>query len=1378
MENVNSKEYWDDRFSNNWGTQNGPRYTYFHGEVLLRHLPEWLIGEISNRKLSICDWGCAEGDAVNIFTSRFPESKVCGVDFAESAIKNAKAKFPGCNFSCENWITEKPAGKYDVIYSSHTLEHFRTPFQVIEDNLIKRAEKYVVVLVPFAEDPQKMDPEHFFRFIPEVIPQKIAGWDCVFYKVINSLKEHDLWKGIQVLLIFANPKTVSADFTLASMPGEAAWMKMEVQEKQDLCAKLQQDVQVEQTKRNLQNEHAKVILDQNTRLNNMLNAKNQTPDLQKALTEAQNKAHEFQKQLELSEGKRKIQEEHSKVILDQNNRINATFNSQRENLSAKDAKIAELQKSLSEARNKAYDLEKQISLNEGKYQIQAERFRILQEQQKQASAQAENLAGLQKSLAAAQSRILELQKQVETNEDKQKLREEHSKVILDQNAKLNAMVNSQKESAQAREAKIAEIQKTAAAAQSRVLELQKQVETNDDKRKLQEAHTKLILDQNTKLNAMVNSQKESAQTREAKITELQKAFTNASFKINELQHQLSFEKEKHTLYDDRSKQISASLSVQKEELAAKDTVIAKLRKELEEKSLAASDSEKKIAEYKNAADKNLAAVSNADQAIAELRKQLQEKETEVASLNLKVAESQKILAAKENSVVMANARISDLQKTIAAKDTTITAANGKISDLQKTIAAKDTTITAVNVKLFDLQKSSIEKDAALTAANGKISDLQKNVAAKDTAITAANTNIEAGKKNLTAKDAEIATAKKAAASLEKQLADLQKNYAAEQRKVRSLQAENSILKVSREELWQIQTTRSYRAVQKINRVRAKVYSALGMEYPRGKQQVKKEEKKVAASVPPVVKSGPKRLKDLHVGAVMDQFSLSSFKPECDLFTFRTDDWQAKFAEKKPDFVMVESAWNGNDGAWQYKIGTYGGSTRDDLFALLNYCKKESIPTVFWNKEDPPHFDKFKEAAARFDYVFTTDENCIPAYQKECGHNRVYALPFAAQPLLHNPVMTEARSKNICFAGTYYATRFAERREQMDVLFKASEKLGLEIFDRQFGNTGPGYKDYLFPENLRKFIQGRLEYNDMVKAYRRYKIFLNVNSVVNSRTMFSRRVFELLACGTPTVTTPSDGIRHFFGDLVPEITDPVAGYEVMKKIIEDVPYRRRLSAKGVRCVIGKHTYAHRLAEICKTIGLSVAPQWENKIAVVLHNVCDEQATLEMLNLQKEKPALVIGVKADKLVKLLKKAGWNAFNVKKSGEVLDLLKKNPEINAVSFWNGKDAYTAEYLSDAMLALNNYSCDITGMVGVQSYQKGIWTPSGDFSKENFLVDHVFTDTLVFRPGVSRLQEFVESLFAGKEEVSVESGYARTSFEYGLNGAEAKAEAWKEIIL
>ena len=43
------------------------------------------------------------------------------------------------------------------------------------------------------------------------------------------------------------------------------------------------------------------------------------------------------------------------------------------------------------------------------------------------------------------------------------------------------------------------------------------------------------------------------------------------------------------------------------------------------------------------------------------------------------------------------------------------------------------------------------------------------------------------------------------------------------------------------------------------------------------------------------------------------------------------------------------------------------------------------------------------------------------------------------------------------------------------------------------------------------------------AYRSYKIFLNVNSVMNSDTMFSRRVFEILASSTH-VSTPSEGMK--------------------------------------------------------------------------------------------------------------------------------------------------------------------------------------------------------------------------------------------------------------
>ena len=52
--------------------------------------------------------------------------------------------------------------------------------------------------------------------------------------------------------------------------------------------------------------------------------------------------------------------------------------------------------------------------------------------------------------------------------------------------------------------------------------------------------------------------------------------------------------------------------------------------------------------------------------------------------------------------------------------------------------------------------------------------------------------------------------------------------------------------------------------------------------------------------------------------------------------------------------------------------------------MLNYCRSRGIPTVFWNKEDPPHFDDFIGAAKEFDFVFTTDADCVPMYREALG----------------------------------------------------------------------------------------------------------------------------------------------------------------------------------------------------------------------------------------------------------------------------------------------------------------------------------------------------------------------------------------------------------
>lgn len=130
---------------------------------------------------------------------------------------------------------------------------------------------------------------------------------------------------------------------------------------------------------------------------------------------------------------------------------------------------------------------------------------------------------------------------------------------------------------------------------------------------------------------------------------------------------------------------------------------------------------------------------------------------------------------------------------------------------------------------------------------------------------------------------------------------------------------------------------------------------------------------------------------------------------------------------------------------QKKVGYYGEENMSSLYSLVEWCKQNNFPTVFWNKEDPVHFDRFIETAKRFDYIYTTDENMIPKYKEKAGHENVFALPFAAQPVIHNPIkIAEDRINKACFAGSYYKLH-KERCIDMDRLLDSASKFGLEIF---------------------------------------------------------------------------------------------------------------------------------------------------------------------------------------------------------------------------------------------------------------------------------------------------------------------------------------------
>ena len=73
-------------------------------------------------------------------------------------------------------------------------------------------------------------------------------------------------------------------------------------------------------------------------------------------------------------------------------------------------------------------------------------------------------------------------------------------------------------------------------------------------------------------------------------------------------------------------------------------------------------------------------------------------------------------------------------------------------------------------------------------------------------------------------------------------------------------------------------------------------------------------------------------------AVLDEFTTSCFAPDCILVRPRPDNWRALAEQFRPELVLIESAWKGNGGSWQYRVGSYTNCPGDELAELVNFAR--------------------------------------------------------------------------------------------------------------------------------------------------------------------------------------------------------------------------------------------------------------------------------------------------------------------------------------------------------------------------------------------------------------------------------------------------------
>ncbi|WP_416729818.1 glycosyltransferase [Fictibacillus sp. JL2B1089] len=342
--------------------------------------------------------------------------------------------------------------------------------------------------------------------------------------------------------------------------------------------------------------------------------------------------------------------------------------------------------------------------------------------------------------------------------------------------------------------------------------------------------------------------------------------------------------------------------------------------------------------------------------------------------------------------------------------------------------------------------------------------------------------------------------------------------------------------------------------------------------------------------------------NINIGIIADEFLYNSFNGVANFHYITRENY--KEYSGKLDLFLVVSAWKGLNMEWKGLGNPNIRKHRDDLFKIIEFYRAESKPIVFYSKEDPVNYDIFVEIAKKCDYIFTTAEEKVADYKRDCKNDRVGVLNFGVNPLYHNPVgvKNSPKLKEVMFSGSWYS-KYPKRMKETRVMFNGILDSGkeLKIIDRNYGLK---LSRHFFPLEYVKYISPAVSHETLQRLHKVYDWAINFNSVTSSETMFANRIYELQALGNVLLSNYSVGVNNKFPnvfiiheqDEVKRIIDAFSDEEVFKHQVF-----------GIRRVMSKETTFNRIEEI-----LNFTEQPYEKI---IRTICVVTPTINDVNVNK-------------------------------------------------------------------------------------------------------------------------------------------------------------------
>lgn len=458
----------------------------------------------------------------------------------------------------------------------------------------------------------------------------------------------------------------------------------------------------------------------------------------------------------------------------------------------------------------------------------------------------------------------------------------------------------------------------------------------------------------------------------------------------------------------------------------------------------------------------------------------------------------------------------------------------------------------------------------------------------------------------------------------------------------------------------------------------------------------------------------------NIGIVADEFLFDSYKDAAN-FIYITPNNYKQYIDKL-DIFIVATTWSGLNGEWRGIGNSNEIKLRSKLFNIIKEYKNKGITTVFYSKEDPVNYNKFKELSLKCEYIFTTCEEIVIEYIKYSKNKKVDVLKFCINPIYHNPIgFRKFNEKNkIIFSGSWYE-KYEERKIDMSMILDGvlDSKLELIIVDRNYEKN---MEQFFFPKRYLPNIVPSISHEYLQQTHKLFDWAINFNSIKDSNTMFANRVYELQALGNILISNYSLGVKNNFPNVfIINKKSDVAN--IVNKFNEEEIYQFQVN--GIRNVMSNENAFIRINYLLNKVNIkNEIPK--RKVLVV----CDE------IN--------------DYIQSIFDNQSYEDKNLILESDFNEKIKDNYDI--IAFFDSKKYYGKYYLED--------------MINAFKYTNSKYITKDSFYSKNNLnkgIEHDYVSIIkdkyktIFWSSDFEYKELIEL----KANTRIEGGYSIDHFEF-----------------